>query len=244
VKIVATIEARMASSRLPGKILKPILDKPILYRLIERVKRSRFINQIVIATTTDSGDDITEYFCRQNAIGCYRGSNDDVLDRVLGAAKANKADLIVELTGDCPVLDPELIDQVIKHYLDNSFDYVSNILERTYPRGMDAQIFSTKVLEETSKLTQDPADRENVSLYIYEHPERFKLSNVYAKLEHKRPDLRLTVDTKEDFELINGIFKELYPIRSGFSLSDIIQLLDQRPELRALNSMVQQKKVR
>ncbi len=243
-KIIATIEARMDSSRLPGKILKDVLGKPMLERLIERVKRSKFIHEIVVATTVAPNDEATIEACRKIGVKSFRGSSDDVLDRVLKAAKTNKADLIVELTRDCPLLDPEIIDLVIKHYLDNNYDYVSNVLERTFPRGLDTQIFSVKVLEEVSKLTQDPADRENVSLYIYEHPERYRLGNLVAALELKRPELRLTVDTEADLNLVREIYSNLYPKKPDFSLRDVIQLLDSKPELKQVNVHIKQKPVR
>ena len=166
-KIIATIEARMASSRLPGKILKPILGKPTLERLVERVRRSKLIQDVVVATTDMPADNETGAACQQMKVNFYRGSSEDVLDRVLKAAQKFGADIIVELTGDCPLLDPEIIDAVIQHYLNNQYDYVSNVLIRTFPRGMDTQVFSTKVLDEVSQLTKDPADRENVSLFIY-----------------------------------------------------------------------------
>ncbi len=243
-KIIATIEARMDSSRLPGKILKPLLGKPMLEQLIERVRRSKLIQEIVVATTTAPNDAETVEACQKIGVKNFRGSSDDVLGRVLQAAKTNGADLIVELTGDCPLLDPEVIDSVIRKYLTGNFDYVSNIVERTFPRGMDTQIFSVKVLEQVSKVTQDPADRENVSLYIYEHPEKFRLGNVAAPPELRRPELRLTVDTQNDLDLVRGIYAGLYPKRPDFSLSEVIRLLDENPELKEMNAHIQQKRVR
>ena len=243
-KIVATVEARMDSSRLPGKILKDILGKPSLARLVERVKQSKLIQEIIVATTTAPNDEMTVEACRRIGVKTFRGSSEDVLDRVLKAAKANQADLIVELTGDCPLLDPEIIDSVIQHYLDNSYDYVSNTLERTFPRGMDTQVFSVKVLDQVSRLTQDPADHEHVSLYIYEHPERYRLGNVPAPPDLRRPELRLTVDTEDDLRLIREIYSRLYPQNPNFSLRDMIQLLDAKPELKEINSQIKQKAVR
>ncbi len=243
-KLVATIEARMDSSRLPGKILKELLGKPMLERLVERVKRSRFIQEIIVATTTVPHDNETVKVSQKIGVKHFRGSSDDVLDRVLKAAKAYQADLIVELTGDCPLLDPVIIDSVIQHYLENKYDYVSNVLERTFPRGMDTQIFSVKVLEEVSQMTQEPADRENVSLYIYEHPEKYRLGNVSAPSELKRPELRLTVDTEPDLKLIRGIYSQLYPKKPNFLLHDIIQLLDSDSRLKEINAHVQQKSAR
>jgi spore coat polysaccharide biosynthesis protein SpsF len=243
-KIIATIEARMTSSRLPGKILRPILGKPTLELLIERLSYVKKIDQIVVATTSNSTDDIVEELTRHLGVGCYRGSEDDVLDRVLKAAQHYNADIIVEITGDCPLIDPDVIDHLIDIFIHNSYAYVSNTLKQTYPNGLDAQVFSVKTLEEVSRLTQDPADHEHVSLYIYEHPERYSLFNLESGLPEKNWDLRLTVDTIEDFELIRSIYEELYPKNRVFSLKEILGLLDRKPELVCMNKHIQQKAVR
>lgn len=233
----------MTSSRLPGKILRPILGKPTLELLIERLSRVKQIDKIVVATTSNSTDDIVEELTRRLGIGCYRGSEDDVLDRVLNAAQHYKAGIIVEITGDCPLIDPHVIDQLIEIYMSNSYAYVSNTLKQTYPNGLDTQVFSVKTLEEVARLTQDPADHEHVSLYIYEHPERYALFNLESGLPERYCDLRLTVDTIEDFELIRSIYEELYPENPNFSLGNILDLLDRKPELITINKHIQQKKV-
>ncbi len=166
-----------------------------------------------------------------------------MLARVLGAAQAYEADLIVETTGDCPLIDPGVIGHVIARFLDGDVDYCSNTLERTYPRGMDVQAFPTAVLAEVAELTDDPADREHVSLYIYEHPERYRLRSVVSE----RPEtgaLRLTVDTPEDYELIRTIFETLYPGDPAFDLDAILALFDERPGLADLNRHVEQKPAR
>lgn len=242
-KIVATIEARMTSSRLPGKILRPILGKPMLELLIERLSNVNKIDQIVVATTENSTDDIVEQLTRSLGYSCYRGSEDDVLERVLEAAQYNNADIIVEITGDCPLIDPKVISRLIEIYVHNSYDYVSNTLKQTYPNGLDTQVFSLKILQEVAQLTQDPVDHEHVSLYIYEHPEKFLLFNLESDIPEKYWDLRLTVDTIEDFELIRTIFEELYPKNPNFSLEDILFLFEMRPELYEINKHIQQKKV-
>ncbi len=242
-KIVATIEARMTSSRLPGKILLPILGKPTLELLIERLSRVRQIDQIVVATTSNRSDDIVEELTHHLGVGCYRGSEDDVLDRVLKAAQSYTADNIVEITGDCPLIDPDVIDHLIDIYLHNSYDYVSNTLKMTYPNGLDAQVFSVKTLAEVNRLTRDPTDHEHVSLYIYEHPERYSLYNLESGLPEKYWNMRLTVDTLEDFELIRTIYEELYPHNPAFALQDIISLLERKPELITINKHIQQKAV-
>lgn len=243
-KSVAIIEARMTSTRLPKKILLPIVGKPMLELLIERVKRAKLIDQIVVATTQNISDDIVEKLTHRIGVGCFRGSEDDVLDRVLRAAHANEADIIVEITGDCPLIDPIVLDQIIRIYQTKNVDYVSNILKRTYPRGMETQVFSTGVLERVARLTQDPIDREHVSLYIYEHPKTFSLFNVESNLPEKCADIRLTVDTEKDFQLIKAIYELLYPRNPAFTLGDIMDLLEKRKDLLKLNRNIHQKKVR
>ena len=243
-KVAALIEARMRSSRLPGKVLRPAAGKPMLELLIERLRRARWINEIVVATTDNPGDDAIEQLARRVGAGCFRGSEEDVLDRVLKAAQAAAADVIVEVTGDCPLADPEVVDRLIGVYLANQYDYVANVLKRTYPDGFEVQVFATALLAEVASLTQDPADREHVSLYIYEHPERYKLHNVESDLPDKYWKLRLTLDTPEDYELIAAIYGELYPNNPAFSMKDVLRLLDRRPELLALNAQIQDKPVR
>lgn len=240
-KIIATIEARMTSSRLPGKVLKPILGRPILELLIDRLRLAHRLNDVVVATTTNPADDAIEALARRLGVGCYRGSEHDVLDRVLKAAKSANADVIVEVTGDCPLVDPGVVDQLVDCYLRNRFDYVANTLQRTFPRGLDTQVFSTCTLEEVFRLTQDPADREHVSLYIYEHPERFSLHNVQSGLPEKHWQHRLTVDTPEDFALIETIFERLYPQNPAFTLHDVIDLLEREPELTEINQEIRQR---
>lgn len=243
-KTVATIEARMTSSRLPGKILRPIMGRPMLELLIERLSRAKCVDQIVVATTINPTDDVTEALARKLGVGCFRGSEDDVLDRVLRAARSAQADTIVEITGDCPLIDPAVIDKIFEAYLTHKVDYASNNLNRTYPLGLDTQVFAFKVLEEVASLTDDPADHEHVSLYIYEHPERYTLHNVESGLPERYEQIRLTVDTPEDFALITAIYEALYPANPEFALADVLSLLDSRPELAAMNTHVKQKQAR
>jgi len=242
-RTVCTIEARMTSSRLPGKVLLPAAGKPLLEHMIERLRRVEQLDEIVIATTQDPSSDPLQALAERLGVGCFRGSEDDVLARVLGAARAADAELIVETTGDCPLIDPATVALVIERFHESGVDYAANNLERTYPRGMDTQAFPTAVLAEVDTLTDDPHDREHVSLYIYEHPERYTLLSVRSD----RPEtgaLRLTVDTEEDYELVRTIFEELYPANPAFGLDDILALLAARPELADLNRHVEQKPAR
>lgn len=243
-KTVASIEARMNSERLPGKVMRSILGKPMLELLVERLSRCHSLDGIVIATTENSSDNVIEQLAFRLGIGCFRGSEEDVLDRVLQAAHQEQAGVIVEITGDCPLIDPDVVDQVIEEYYSGPYDYVSNTLTRTFPRGLDTQVFATSVLDEVAKTTQDPVDREHVSLYIYEHPERFILKNIESNIPEKYHALRLTVDTSEDFTLIQSIYHELYPKTPAFLLADVLALLEANPQLIQLNAGIQQKPVR
>jgi len=241
-RIVATVQARMGSTRLPGKTLKPICGKPMLELLVERLKRSK-VDDIIIATTVAGTDEVISDLAAEWGVKAFRGSEEDVLSRVLSAAEAFGADMIVEITGDCPLLDPEVVDRCIDCFLANDFDYVSNVVQRTYPRGLDTQVFPVAVLQEVSRKTNDPADREHVSLYIYEHPDEYRLGHVLAPPELTNPDMRWCVDTIEDFQLVEGVYEMLYPTNPEFTSLDVMNLLDERPELAAVNAGISQKKV-
>lgn len=243
-KVVCTIEARLAATRLPRKVLLPVAGKPMLELMIERLQRARTLDEVVIATTDRPGDDAIEELGQRLGVGTFRGSEEDVLARVLGAARAYEADLIVETTGDCPLIDPAIVDKVVADYRIGGADFVSNILPYTTPRGTDVRVFSTAALARVDELTHDPADREHVSLYFIERPNEYRLRNVETALPAFAADLRLTVDTPEDLELIRRIFEDLYPVKPDFTLSDVLELLQGRPELIELNRHVQQKRVR
>lgn len=234
-KIGITVEARMGSTRLPEKTLKLLHGRPMLARMIERLKRVKSANIIVIATTNQPEDTSIVALAKEMGVGYYQGSSEDVLDRVLQAAKKYEIDLIVETCGDCPVIDPDIIDMEIQTFLDNDVDYVGCHLLKTFPMGLDAKLFTTKTLEEVASITNDPADRENVSLYIYEHPEKYKLMNIEAKGRQCRPDLRLVVDYKEDLDIIQSIYEELYDNKPHFNYDDMLDLFERRPDLTEIN---------
>lgn len=234
----------MGSSRLPGKVLRPILGRPMLALMIERLRRVRLADRIVVATTDHRADDPIADLAAALGVGCHRGSETDVLGRVLDAARSEEAELIVETTADCPLIDPAVVDQVIATFRSNTVDYCSNVLTPTYPRGLDVQVFPTAVLAEVASLTNDPTDREHVSLFIYEHPERYRLLNVASGLPDENRDLRLTVDTAEDLALVTRVFAELYDSTPNFALADILALMTRQPALRTRNQSIQQKTVR
>jgi spore coat polysaccharide biosynthesis protein SpsF len=243
-KTQAIIEARMTSSRLPGKVMLPICSKPELELLVERLRQCTLLDGIVIATTTNATDDVIDELARRLRVGIFRGSEDDVLDRVLSAAQATDTEVIVEVTGDCPLVDPDILDELVAIYRRGEYDYVSNTLRRTFPRGLDVQIFSAVTLADVARRTDDPVDHEHVSLYIYEHPELYRLFNLDSGLPEHQGDLRLTLDTEEDYILIRRVFDALYPANPAFRMKDVLSLLDRHPTWMEVNQHIKQKKVR
>lgn len=242
-KILIIVQARMTSTRLPGKVLKEVLGKPLLEYQIERLRRVRLADGIVIATTTNDTDAPIVNLCRRLDVPVFRGSEHDVLSRYYEAAKFHHADVILRVTSDCPLIDPQVIDKTIRFYLDHKteYDYVSNGLERTYPRGMDTEVFPFQVLEEAFVEAEHQAEREHVTPFIYRRPERYKLGN--CRCQEDLSYHRWTVDTAEDFELIKKIIEALYPINNQFGLTDILDLLMKHPEWVAINAHVKQKEL-
>lgn len=244
-KIVATIEARMASSRLPGKILLPLAGEPALLRMVERVRRSSRLNTVVVATTVDATDDPVADLCGKAGIPFYRGSRDDVLSRVLKTAESAQADLIVELTGDCPLIDPVLIDAMIGFYLAGDFEYVYNRLHPGYPDGLDVQVFSMDALARIDILARDPVDRTHVSSYFYREPGRYRVGGpkLAESDEEYWPELAITLDEEGDYRLLARIFAELYPALPEFRTRDVLRLLRANPDWLALNKNVRRKEL-
>ncbi|MFA5059076.1 MAG: glycosyltransferase family protein [Candidatus Omnitrophota bacterium] len=242
--IFAVIEARMTSSRLPGKVLKLLGDKPALELLVERLKYSKYLNGIIIAATINKTDDPIELLAKKIGVKCYRGSEDDVLLRVVEAAEKNNVDIIVEVTGDCPLIDHRIVDKTIEVYLQGEYDYVSNCVQQSYPLGMDVQVFPARKLREIEQKTSDPKDREHVSLYFYEKPGRFNIKNIESGLKESEKNIRLTLDTADDWRLLNEVVRRLYSKDPNFSLEDILELFSKSPELAQINNHVQQKSIR
>lgn len=242
-RIVATVECRMTSSRLPGKVLMPACGKPFLEILVERLSRVRRLDAIVLATTANAADDPVAALGRRLGVGVFRGSEHDVLSRVLGAAGEAAADLVVEITADCPLLDPEITAQVIDLYLLNDCDYASNVDPVSFPVGMDAQVFSRELLALADREGTSPEDREHVSWFIRRQPERFRKLHLPAPPALRRPELGLTLDEADDYRLLAAVAEALYPANPAFSCADILALLDARPELAAINRHVARKEV-
>lgn len=242
-KTVIIVQARMTSTRLPGKVLKPVMGKPLLEYQIERLRRVRLVDELVIATTENDTDGPIVELCSALSVPVFRGSEDDVLARYHGAAVAHGAEVVVRVTSDCPLIDPAVIDEVISCYRNSQppFDYVSNRLEPSYPRGMDTEVFSFRSLNEAFKEGDLLPDREHVTPFIYRHPNRYSLGNVRYREDQSRH--RWTVDTTEDFELIKRIIESLYPSVPQFALEDILHLMDRHPNWFLINSHVEQKKL-
>lgn len=234
-KVVATIESRMTSTRLPGKVLLEAVGKPILAHLIERVRRSQLIDEIVVATTANLADDPIVELADHLGVGLWRGSEDDVMGRVLGAAQTFEADVIVELTGDNPLIDPQLIDDAIRFYLANDVDYASNFLERSLPDGFPVEVFSTAALIDAEFRTDDQQDREHVTPFIFRNTDRYTIGHVPIPDDLKRPDISLTLDFPVDYEVISAVLEALYPKNSAFTIRDCLKYLDDNPDLAAKN---------
>lgn len=242
-RIEAFIQARMGSTRLPGKVLKKILGKPLLEFLIERVSCSHEIDDIVVLTSHKTEDDAIVSFCEEKKIHYFRGSEDDVLDRFYQSALQRNVDGIVRITADCPLIDPEVIDQLV-HTFRNAYpdiDYLSNTLQRTYPRGLDTEVFSVNALQRAFNCARYPEEREHVTLYLYRHPELFDLKNIAHVPTLEK--YRWTVDTPEDFALVRLILENLYPTHPQFRLKDVLTLLSQHSEWNEINAHIEQKKL-
>jgi len=231
--ILAILQARLSSTRLPGKVLKPILGRPMLELHLERLARSTMIDKLIVATS-DRGDDTPiADLCHKLGVICYRGSLSDVLDRYYRAAKPYTPDIVVRLTGDCPLADPAVIDAGIEYFLKHSFDYVSNCVERSFPIGLDFEVFRYSCLESAWRESVLPSEREHVTPFIKNHPEQFAIGHFMntVDLSHHR----WTVDEPDDFVFVTAVYDALYANTPGFTTNDIIALLDEHPELTRIN---------
>ena len=239
-KVVAVVQARMGSTRLPGKVLLRLLGAPMLTRVMRRVGRAGSLDLAVLATTTLPEDDVIAELANAQGWHIERGSETDLLDRCLQAARAHDADIVVRVTADCPLIDPDVIDRIVGAFEATDVDYASNTLEpRTYPRGLDVEVVARSALERANLEDRDPARREHATPYIYQHPEAFRLMQVAAEDDHS--DQRWTVDTREDFELVDRIYTALG--RDDFGWRDALAVVEAHPAWLALNRHVVQKTV-
>ena len=231
-KTVALIQARMTSSRLPGKVLQNIAGKPMLMRVVERVRQAKSIDLVTVITSTHESDNALARCCIENSVPYFRGSLDDVLDRYYQAAKQSEADVIVRITADCPLLDPEIVDEVVALFNKGNYDYVSNTIECTYPDGLDAEVFCFEALENAWKNAVLKSEREHVTAYIYKHPELFRLG--VLKCSEDLSSLRWTVDTPPDLEFVRAVYEAV--AKDYFLMDDVLRFIKSNPEVAALNA--------
>ncbi len=232
--VMALLQARSSSTRLPGKVLKPLLGEPMILRQIERLRRARNIDRLMVVTSDSPSDDELAARCVEAGVEVFRGSLDDVLDRFYSAVKDIRPQHVVRLTADCPLADPEVIDAVIDFHRDGDYDYASNVLEPTYPDGLDAEVFRFSVLETIWQEASLASQREHVTSFIYQHPERFKLGCL--KRDSDLSALRWTVDEPSDLEFVTAVYAALYRDNPEFLMADVLRLLVQQPELIEINA--------
>ena len=231
-KIVAIIQARTGSTRLPGKVAMMLMGKPMLAQELERIKKAKTLDAIVVATTDKPEDESVTTIAREHGANVFRGSETDVLDRYYKAAKEARADIVVRLTGDCPLMDPQVIDEVVEHFRSVKADYA--ITPSNYPEGLDVEIFTFAALERSWKVAKLPSEREHVTLYIRNHPEQFK-NESWRNGEDDYSSMHWSVDTSADFEFVTKIYEQLYPANSNFTKNDVLALIARRPELLEIN---------
>jgi spore coat polysaccharide biosynthesis protein SpsF len=230
---LAILQARMTSTRLPGKVLKDILGKPMLSRQLERVRRSELIDKLVVATSSDASDDAIASVCSCEGVACFRGELTDVLDRYYQCAIQYSPSLIVRLTGDCPLADSSIIDGAIAMHERENNDYTSTTIKPSFPDGLDAEVVAPEVLTTAWKEAVEPFEREHVMPFIWRRPERFKLGQFRCDQDFSH--LRWTVDRPEDYELVLAVYRALYPHNPEFGWCDVLALVTAQPELTRLN---------
>lgn len=239
-KVVAIVQARMGSTRLPGKVLKHLGGKSVLARVVERVRVATLVNEVVVATSTQPADDAIAEECERLSVACFRGAEADVLDRYYRAAKKFSADAVVRITADCPLIDPELIDDAVRTFLEQKPDYVTNGLVPTYPVGLDVEVFTSAALDAVWATAKETYERAHVTAYIYEHADLFKIASLRAEADCSR--YRWTLDTPADLELIRAIYEHFGELKFGWR--EILSLMQSKPGLAAINAQVRQKNLR
>jgi spore coat polysaccharide biosynthesis protein SpsF len=236
--IVAVVQARMTSTRLPGKVMMPLCGKPLLTRMVERVKRSVLCTQVVVATTDSASDDVIQELCLSENMACFRGHPEDLLDRHYKAALACKADLVLKIPSDCPLIDTGIIDKVITFYLDHkdAYDYVGNLHPASYPDGNDVELMTFDALERAWKQAARTLEREHTTPYIWENPKLFRIGEVlWENGKDFSKSHRWTIDYPEDYAFIKKVYDELFDANPNFGLQEIINLLEKRPDIFKIN---------
>ena len=239
-RVVAIIQARMGSTRLPGKVLMDIAGETMLARVVNRVRRATRIDETVVATTVSQKDEPIVAECQKLNVTYFRGSEEDVLDRYYQAAHTHNAEVVVRITSDCPLIDPEVVDQVVEEFATEEADYACNGLAQTYPRGLDVEVMTLHALERAWREADKPYQRVHVTPYIYEIPGRFCVHSVESGENHS--DHRWTVDTPEDLAFVKEIYR-LFEGVDSFSWRDVLEVLKREPELMGINHHVRQKEL-
>lgn len=242
-KKVAIIQTRMTSTRLPGKVLMEVVGRPLLAHQIDRVRRCSAIDEIVIATTMNATDDPVVALCEREGVRWFRGSENDVLARYLGAARESRAEMVVRITSDCPLIDPTEIGRVVSalEVHAGNYDYASNIIRRTFPRGLDTEALFIDVLERANRMGTSAASREHVTYFVHgERPELFLLLSVYDGEDNS--DLRWTVDTPEDFQMVKAIYEGMELGARFADYREIVAFVRRQPAISAINHFIEQKK--
>ena len=238
--VVAIIQARMGSTRLPGKVMKDLEGETVLSRVFRRAKRAATIGEVIIATSDAAGDDVIVGECKKLTAKVFRGDERDVLDRYYRAAQLFRADVVVRITADCPLIDPEITDKTVGEFLREGPDYASNALTRTYPRGLDTEVFSMQALERAWMEASQEYQRAHVGPYFFENPEKFKLLAVKGEKDYS--GMRWTLDTPEDLEFLRAVYAR-FPGRGDFGWLEVLGMLEREPQLLELNRNVAQKTV-
>jgi spore coat polysaccharide biosynthesis protein SpsF len=239
-KIVAIIQARMGSTRLPGKVLKDLAGDTVLARVVSRTRRAKLVQQVVVATSDLPADDAIAQECNRLSVACFRGDEADVLDRYFRAAQQFSADGIVRITSDCPLIDPELIDATVQAFLEGRADYCTNALVVRYPRGLDVEVFTFEALARAEDCAKEAYQRTHVTPYFYENPGLFNIASLTADADYS--DLRWTLDTIEDLEMLREIYDRLEGRDLGWR--EVLDLIKNTPELARINSSVRQKELK
>lgn len=242
-RVVCVVQARCTSERLPGKVMLPLAERPIVEHVLNAALAAQRVDEVVLATTTNVADDELASHGRRLGVRVFRGSENDVLGRFVGAVQGLEADVVVRNTADDPLLDPTVIDMVVADFLAGGCDYSSNILERSWPRGMDTEVFSRGTLDRAEREGLRAEDREHVTIFVRTHPERFRLRNVAAPTSETWPDLRLCIDTVADYEMLRAIFEELATDGQAPPVREVVAWLRNRPDVVAINASVQQRTV-
>ncbi len=242
-KIVSIIQARMGSSRFPGKVMALLNNKPMIGQLINQISFSSKLDDIILATTNDPIDDVLTEYVTSLGFKVFRGSENNVLSRYYNAAKSADADIIIRNTGDNPLVDPTIIDKLIQILITKKYDYVSNNLERSFPRGYDSEVLTLESIKSALKKAKQPEYLEHVTLYHKTHKEEYKIKNIRAQKNQIRPSLRLTIDTKRDFEVVSKVYEFLQKPNSFIPIDRVIEFLDSNPDIAKINYKVNQKKV-